>query len=146
MYCSPAELEQSIPRNTLIQLSSDDPTASDPDGGVVNDALQFAGELIDAHLRGRYTLPLQEVPTVVRDMARTLARYWLYSRRPEGDLPEVVKDSYRVTVKTLENIRDNKLTLGITTTQTDMPESGEFRVSAPRARFSGRGGLLEKFR
>lgn len=144
-YCTPDELEKAIPRQTLIWLSSEDPEAQTPDTAVVADALSYADELIDAHLRGRYTLPLQEVPTVVRDIAKTLARHWLYSRRPEGDLPEVVKTSYKATLQTLAAIRDNKLTLGVATTQTDMPESGEFKVSAPRARFGGKGGLLEKY-
>ena len=88
--------------------------------------------MIDAHLRGRYTLPLAEVPTVLRDIAITLVRYRLYVRRPEGDLPDTVKDDNKEARRQLEAIRDGKLTLGLQSTQKDVPESGEIRARARR--------------
>lgn len=91
---------------------------------VVSEVIRYAVELIDAHLRGRYTLPLTQVPTVLKDLALNLVCHALYRRRPEGDLPDAVKESYRATEKTLVALRDGKLTLGIQATQKDMPEPG----------------------
>lgn len=55
---------------------------------VLNDAICYANELIDAHLRGgRYVLPLETGPTVLRDMAGNLVTHRLYLRRPERRLP-----------------------------------------------------------
>ncbi|MZQ57654.1 phage protein Gp36 family protein, partial [Escherichia coli] len=67
----------------------------------------------------------------------------LYARRPEGALPDAVKDDYKDALKQLADIRDNKMTLGLPSTEADVPESGEFRVRA--ATFGGANGLLEKY-
>lgn len=112
---------------------------------VVSEAIRYAVELIDAHLRGRYTLPLTQVPTVLRDLALNLVCHALYRRRPEGDLPEAAKESYRATEKTLVALRDGKLTLGIQATQKDMPEPGEYRVRSRERQFGGPDGLLERY-
>lgn len=107
--------------------------------------IRYADELIDAHLRGRYILPLAEIPTVLRDIAITLVRYRLYARRPEGDLPDTVKDDHKEALRQLRELRDNRLTLGLPSTQKDVPEPGEFRVRSRPATFGGRDGLLEKY-
>lgn len=148
MYCTLADVLEQVPEATLIQLTNemvsfDAPVSVNVD--VVNGAIRYADELIDAHLRGRYTLPLAEIPTVLRDIAVTLTRYRLYARRPEGAMPDTVKDDCKTALRQLEGIRDAKLTLGIPSTGTDAPESGEFRVRARRATFGGNSGLLEKY-
>ena len=116
-----------------------------PCGGCQLRHIRYADELIDAHLRGRYILPLAEIPTVLRDIAITLVRYRLYARRPEGDLPDTVKDDHKEALRQLRELRDNRLTLGLPSTQKDVPEPGEFRVRSRPATFGGRDGLLEKY-
>ncbi|BBU85086.1 hypothetical protein EIMP300_64860 [Escherichia coli] len=91
------------------------------------------------------TPPLAEIPTVLRDIAITLVRYRLYARRPEGDLPDTVKDDHKEALRQLRELRDNRLTLGLPSTQKDVPEPGEFRVRSRPATFGGRDGLLEKY-
>ncbi|EMG5797766.1 gp436 family protein [Yersinia alsatica] len=148
MYCTLADLLEQIPERTLIQLTNEEMDFDTPatvNADVVESCTRYAGELIDAHLRGRYTLPLAEVPTVLRDIAITLSRYRLYARRPEGDLPDTVKDDNKEARRQLEAIRDGKLTLGLQSTQKDVPESGEIRARARRPTFGGRDGLLEKY-
>ena len=134
MTCTaPADLQEQVPESTLIQLTNevvDFDTPATVNVTVVDSCIRYAGELIDAHLRGRYTLPLAEVPTVLRDIAITLVRYRLYVRRPEGDLPDTVKDDNKEARRQLEAIRDGKLTLGLQSTQKDVPESGEIRARA----------------
>ena len=148
MYCTPADLPEQIPERTLIQLTNEEVDFSVPaavNTTVVDSCIRYADELIDAYLRGRYTLPLAEVPTVLRDIAITLVRYRLYARRPEGAVPDTVKDDHKEARRQLEAIRDGKLTLGLQTTQKDVPESGEIRTRARRPTFGGLDGLLEKY-
>jgi phage gp36-like protein len=100
---------------------------------VVGEAVRQAEELIDAYLRGRYNLPLgsssDPVPSVIKDITVNLARYWLYTRRPEGaDLPEAVTRTYKSSVHLLESIRGGKLTIGIPTGEA-VPEPGEIRFA-----------------
>ena len=106
-YCSLADLQLAIPPQTLIWLSNDDESATAMNQAVVEEAVRQAEELVDAHLRGRYTLPLEPVPSVVKDMTVNLARHWLYARRPEGsELPDAVTRTYKSALQMLEAIRD----------------------------------------
>lgn len=134
-YCTRADLGHAIPQMTLIQLSNDDPAATQPNESVIDDGVRQAQELVDGYLRGRYHLPLDPVPTMLRDAVVYLARHWLYQRRPEGALPDAVKDSRKDTLKLLENIRDGVVTLGLPTGHA-APEPGEIRVRARPQQFS----------
>ena len=135
-YCTRADIGNAIPEMTLIQLSNDDPAAESPNESVIEDSVRQAEELVDGYLRGRYDLPLDLVPTVLRDAVVYLARHWLYQRRPEGALPDAVKDNRKDTIKLLESIRDGVVTLGMPGGQA-APEPGEIRVRARRQQFDG---------
>lgn len=134
-YCTHTDIRQAIPELTLIQLSNDDPAAEQANESVIEDGVRQAEELVDGYLRGRYVLPLEPVPTVLRDAVVYLTRHWLYQRRPEGAIPDAVKDSRRDTIKLLESIRDGVVTLGMPSGQAT-PEPGEIRVRARRQQFS----------
>ncbi|GKT21661.1 DUF1320 domain-containing protein [Acidovorax sp. SUPP3334] len=136
-YCTLADLLLAIPRQTLVWLSNEDGQAVDINEAVVEDTVRQAEELADAHLRGRYTLPLDPVPTVIKDLVVQLARHALYARRPEGSgLPEAVVQTYKASLRLLESIRDGKLTIGNPATSTPQPEPGAYKVRAPRRRGS----------
>ena len=144
-YCSSADLQLAMPQMTLVMLSNDDPVATDINADIVTLAITQAEELVDAHLRGRYKLPLVDVPTVVKEITVNLARHWLYARRPEGaEIPEAVTRTWKQALEHLGTIRDGKLTLGIPTTGQDAPEPGEVKVRVKRATFSQ--SLLDKYR
>lgn len=142
-YCSLPDLQLAIPLQTLIWLSNEDGSATDINMAVIEEAVRQAEELADAHLRGRYVLPMDPVPTVLRDLVVNLARHWLYSRRPEGPgLPDAVKHTYKAALTMLEAIRDGKLTIG-TPTGEAAPEPGEVKVRTRTRRFGS--DLLERY-
>jgi len=147
-YCSLADLQLAMPLATLIQLSNDtvveygqpEPTLNLT---VVEEAVHQGEELVDAHLRGRYNLPLDPVPSMVKNMTVNLARHWLYARRPEGsELPDAVTRTYKSALQMLEAIRDGKLTIGMPTGEA-APEPGEMKVRARPRRFSS--NLLDRY-
>lgn len=141
-YCTRVDIGKAIPELTLTQLSNDDPTAELPDESVIEDGVRQAEELVDGYLRGRYDLPLDPVPSVLRDAVVYLTRHWLYQRRPEGAIPEAVKDSRKDTLKLLESIRDGVVTLGMPTGEA-APEPGKIRARARRQQFGD--DLLERY-
>ena len=141
-YCTRADIGKAIPELTLTQLSNDDPTAELPDESVIEDGVRQAEELVDGYLRGRYDLPLDPVLSVLRDAVVYLTRHWLYQRRPEGAIPEAVKDSRKDTLKLLESIRDGVVTLGMPTGEA-APEPGKIRARARRQQFGD--DLLERY-
>lgn len=133
-YCTRQDIGQAIPEMTLLQLSNDDSAAEQPNESVIEEAVRQAEELVDGYLRGRYVLPLDPVPTVLRDAVVYLARQWLYQRRPEGAVPDAVKDSRKDTIKLLETIRDGMVTLGMPSGHA-APEPGEVKVRSRRQQF-----------
>lgn len=136
MYLSPEELLVFMPGKSVAQLTNDDPKAEKADMAKVQEAVRAAEELADGYLRGRYALPLSTVPTLLRDVVRTIARFKLYERRPESKMPDTVLETYKAAVKTLEQIRSGRITLGVAATAEPVPERGEHRMSAPAAYFS----------
>ncbi|KVO25406.1 hypothetical protein WM34_29575 [Burkholderia ubonensis] len=148
-YCALSDLQAAVPERTLIELTNDTttdygtppPTAINVD--IVESAVRQAEEIVDAHLRGRYNLPLSPVPTVIKDVTVNLARHWLYARRPEGaGLPETVSQTFKASMHMLEKIRDNKLTIG-DPSGAATPEPGEMKVRARRREFGS--DLLERY-
>lgn len=142
-YCTLADLLLAIPECTLVQLANDAPDAIAPDELIVERAVSQAEELIDGYLRGRYSLPLAEVPTVLRELTVNLARHWLYARRPEGgELPDTISRTYKAALDLLANIRDGKVTLGVATGAA-APERGPVRVRSAGRVFNA--GWLDRF-
>lgn len=134
-YCSLADLQLAIPAQTLIWLSNDAPEATDINLEVVEEGVRQAEELVDAHLRGRYLLPLDPVPTVIKDQTVNIARHWLYARRPEGsELPDAVTRTYKAALSILESIRDGKLTIGAPSGAAQA-EPGEVKVRTRKRHF-----------
>lgn len=83
-----------------------------PDQGVVDSALQRAGDTMNAYLAARYALPLAFVPRQLVDICCDITRYKLCG----ADVTEtdVVRLRYKDALKTLELIRDGKIDIGLT--------------------------------
>ncbi|OBW98052.1 DUF1320 domain-containing protein [Gallibacterium anatis] len=134
MYITTERLIATFSRQILIQLSNDDSRATEIALPVIEMAIRFAEERIDAALRSRYPLPLQNTPTLIESHACALARYWLYARRPEMKMPETVKEVYQQAIKELEQIATGKLHLGVADAGDNqqpgelLADSGEFKV------------------
>lgn len=122
-YVSLEQFTQAIPQTTLIMLSNDDSYADTMNLGVIEQVVSMAEDKVDAYLQSRYTLPLVTVHSLVSEIVVRLARYNLYSRRPEGSLPDAVKEAYKDAMRELEAIRDGKILLGISTDATGEPVS-----------------------
>lgn len=139
MYLTTEDLTKAFSKTTLVQLSNDEPRATEPNEVVLQQAVQSACERIDSALRSRYRLPLSEVPTVIHNHGLYLVRYWLYARRPEKGMPQVVKETYDQAIKELEQIAQGKLHLGLAPNQPPdekhgdlLPDQGEYRVKAAK--------------
>ncbi|HDX1017313.1 TPA: DUF1320 domain-containing protein [Pasteurella multocida] len=140
-YITPDTLIKAFSEPTLVKLSNDDYRATTVDTKTLELAIQTATERIDAALRSRYRLPLAEVPTLLQSHSLTLARYWLYSRRPEMAMPETVEKTYQQAIKELEQIANGRLHLGIAGVDVGnpqreqgdlLPDTGEYRVKSSK--------------
>lgn len=118
MYCTIEDIKQAIPEDNIIQLTDDTGTGV-IDQAKVEDAIQYADQLIDSYLRGRYTVPLNPVPALIRRLSVEMAGFNLYSRRFELAMPEAMLQRRKEIIRLLEQIQKGMITLG-----TEPPEKG----------------------
>lgn len=139
-YCDLSDLVKLVPYQTIANLSNDAEGAVEPDLDVIDGLIEAISENIDGKLRGRYPVPLPEVPTILKYIAVKKLRFDLYSRRPDGgDLPSAVVAANKEANDDLASIESGKLQLGIADSGSAMPEPGPWRVKAPPRRFNPGG-------
>ena len=137
MYIQAQDLTDVMDEVTLRQLSTDNSRATEANQAVIAKACEYATETVDGYLRSRYQLPLNQVPTLVRNICLQLARYWLYSRRPDGKgFPPNGTDAHAQALKDLERIADGKLHLGLLEVgmaeDDNLPSALKFKARAPQ--------------
>lgn len=133
MYITRADLTDAISLSELAQLSNDDPRGSltEPNWDIVDKAIAYACELADGYLMGRYTLPLEPAPTVLRPLCTDIARHWLHRRRINGaDFPKSLEDAYKNALKVLTMIRDGEIQLGTRPQNADGSSGATERVQS----------------
>lgn len=110
-YTDKDALIKQFSEDRLIQLANDDGSDS-IDEEVLNEVIRKASSEINGYLGRVYTLPLAEVPDLVRDLAADIVIYRLQLRR-EGLMPETVKAAYETARSTLKDIAARRVTLGV---------------------------------
>jgi phage gp36-like protein len=115
-YATSSDIAIYMPAEALLRLGSDDPGATAPDSTIIAMALEQAASLIDAALRAAgIAVPLAEPPPIIKELALSLARCWLYRRRPEGmAMPDALKDACQASDRMLAAIASGAIKLGHT--------------------------------
>ena len=115
MYCTLDDIRASLPEVRLVELTDD--LSPNPSGsvnlGIVDQAIQGAGILIDGYIGRRYTLPLSVVPPLLGKLAVDLAVYDLYRRRNELNISEGMQLTYRNAIAMLKGIADGSVSIGL---------------------------------
>lgn len=141
-YTTQDEIKKLIPERILIQLTDDQNTGSVITENV-DEAIANADNLIDGYLRGRYNVPFTEVPNLLEKLSTDISVYNLYSRRPESEMPETVRDRYKDTLRFLEQIQKGLISLG---TDTEIsPEPAKFKTNKKETDRVFTKTVLEKF-
>jgi phage gp36-like protein len=122
-----------LSEQVLLWLTAYEDNPAIPDEAAITQALEAADARINAFLRQRYPLPFASADPVLTNIAVKLARYWLYSRRPEGPpMPDDIRRDQEDADRDLIALRDGKLSLSVSTSdQTPAAEPGRIVVSAP---------------
>ena len=137
-YCTVDDVKKLIPEMKLRELTQDDPEDPDFSIVVVNSAIKYATDKINAAIRGRYPLPLTQKVDLLKELALDLVRYRLYSRRPDGgDLPTAVTDGKKSAEADLKSIARGELSLGIENSEKPVDEAGPWRIKVQKRRFDG---------
>lgn len=111
-YCDQDDILEQVDSETVIQLT-DDSDVGVIDESIVTRAIERADAEINAHCQGRYDIPLDPVPDIIRDKSTDIAIYHLHSRR--GDPPANVVERYKIAIRFLEKIATGGIQLGTAT-------------------------------
>jgi len=116
MYCSIDDLIKRISLEDLTQLSDDDGDG-EYDENIVNEAIEYAQDIIDGYVGKKYQVPLDPIPEIIKRIAVDLAIYWLYSRSDE--IPEEIENRYKNQIKMLEDIAKGNISIGVLVVEED---------------------------
>lgn len=104
------------------------------DADVVTAALESADGEINAYISARYTLPMVNVPVIVRDFACDIARYRLCGA--EVTETEEVRDRYNDAIKFFVNVSKGVVKLGVDAEGDKAVPSGGVKTSSPSRVFN----------
>lgn len=128
-YCTLVDLKNALPEDQLILLTDDTGQAGAVVvTSVVDAAIADADDVIDGYLRGRHSLPLAVTPRLIRRISVDLAIYNLYSRRPDVEPYELIKERKAAALKLLAAIQKGEVTLGLETGSAP-PSPAEYKTN-----------------
>jgi phage gp36-like protein len=148
-YSTVADLAERVSYERLIYLTDDErvvpedarsTTALDPLNPThfkmldrVEQVINYADSVINAHLGGRYKLPLPYVPVILKTISTELAFYRLLARL-NPKIEEAWQQSYKDNMDMLLRISSGKMVLdGLLQSEAEKQEaSGEFAAGNDR--------------
>jgi phage gp36-like protein len=112
-YASSDDMIARYPNRDLLQLTNEDPTQTEINTSVIDQALADASAEIDGYLDGRFALPLTDAPALLDRLACDVAMYRLQSLRPLHDMADARK-RYEDAIELLVRVARGEVTLGLT--------------------------------
>jgi phage gp36-like protein len=113
-YIELQDLEDELGETKLIQLSTDDPQADEPDEARINKAIEFAQGTFESYIRSRYSLPVPST-AMVKAINLDLAVFQLFKSRTsvaEGTYT-VRENAYKASLQLLKDIAAGKAALDV---------------------------------
>jgi phage gp36-like protein len=112
-YASSGDMIARYPNRDLVQLTNEDPTQTEINESVIDQAIADASAEIDGYLDGRFALPLTDVPAVLNRLTCDVAMYRMQSLRPLHDMADARK-RYEDAIELLVRVAHGEVTLGLT--------------------------------
>jgi len=141
-YCDLEDLKQDISETELQQLTDDERLGAVNEERI-NAAIGAAGDLIDGFLRGRYALPLDPVPTIIRTIAKEIAIYRIFLRKKRQTITKEMTDNYNAQIRLLEKMQRGEITLG-GETPSEKAGEGSYRTNRKSTDRTYSKDVLEK--
>ncbi len=108
-YCTAADVEAVIGRTALLVAAPDPGDPDAVDTAAVERAIAAAGSFVDGWLRTRYSLPLADVPEVLRRAAARLVHAELAA---EDTTTAVIESRAAEARKLVEHIAAGRIRIG----------------------------------
>lgn len=107
-YIDKAYILTFITEEDLQELTNDD------DANLVN-AIARADDKINSYVVNQTTVPLADVPDMIKGISLDLAVYYLHSRTQSNNVPDMVMRKYEDAIFTLKDISAGRAKLNFTT-------------------------------
>jgi len=109
-YCNVVDLQNYLPSQVIVQTTDDNDT-DQIDQDKVNACIQQGDALIDSYIRGRYPVPVVEVPfpPMINNLSIRLAAYFLYKRGLYATQPKEIEREYETCNELLDKIKKGKI-------------------------------------
>jgi phage gp36-like protein len=138
MYCTEQDLITRFGDQEIIDLT-DKQYLGEVDAAVLQRAIADTDALIDGYLDSRFKAALNPVPMIVNRLACDLVRYQLH----DDLVPENVLNRYKDALKILEQIRDGKMSIGLTEQGEETPSNNQVEMQVGGSVFGrDNGGLI----
>lgn len=119
-YTSLDQLKSRYGEGFLISLTDRGEVATGAiDTDAVDQAIVDADAMIDGYLKGRYVLPLADVPALVSSLSRAISLYNLHIY----DAPEKITADYEKALRQLKEIAQGVITLDVAGVEPDTSDT-----------------------
>lgn len=117
MYTTASRLIEKYGAQHLIYLTIKEPTGDEtsPDLAVINREIGRVDGIIDGYLRGRYPLPLPEIPPELAGYAEDMVIARIYGCLPERTVPEDIVRAAKEASAWLRDLQKGLATLSVET-------------------------------
>lgn len=139
-YSTNDDLFQRMDQQLVIELTDDTGTGA-IDQTVLDAKRGTCTELVNSHLRGRYTVPMDPAPTILADVEADLLVDKLYSRRANIEKPDSVKEEAKKAMDILKAISRGDIELE------DQPDTyaGAFKTNKKASDRKFPGSVLDQY-
>ncbi len=142
MYVTVEDIRKALSEDVLIYLVDDERERSITPAGLerIADKIRDTNGEVDSYIAQRYTLPLPEVPDMLRSKAKDICIYKLFLRRGirQNSADESVVMANNDAIKFLDKVARGTVTLTLPTNSETIktPSDNKPRITAPPRIFS----------
>jgi len=136
-----ADVQANLAEDVLIYLVDDENEKVLTPAGIarIQEDIRKAVAEVNSYVAQRYTLPLPEIPDVLRDKAMDVVKYKLFSRRGirPGTADETIRQNYEDAIRWLRDLALGKTSLPLGSSNgPSVPQGVAPRIRAARRVFS----------
>jgi len=136
-----ADVRANLAEDVLIYLVDDENEKVLTPAGIarIQEDIRKAVAEVNSYVAQRYTLPLPEIPDVLRDKAMDVVKYKLFSRRGirPGTADETIRQNYEDAIRWLRDLALGKTSLPLGNSNgPSVPQGVAPRIRAARRVFS----------
>lgn len=111
-YSIEADVTSKIPEAD-VALLTDDADGDVIDSAKVDEAIERADDMVDSYIRGRFEVPLDPTPPLIKRISTNLAIFELYERKLNLIVPENIQRLRDNAVGDLVKIQEGKIAIEI---------------------------------